>query len=254
MNMVFRHDVPALDFLVARPITHRGYHDRAKGIIENTERAFAAAISAGYAIECDLQLSKDSEAVLFHDDRLERVIEAQGFVKDRTVQELKRLPIRGTADRVQTLAEMLEQVDGRVPLVIELKAHWDGDVTLVKRVIDTLKGYRGAHALMSFDPDMIDAMRVISPHTIRGIVADRAFDSYYDALPLWRRIELRTLSHLGRIQPHFMSVSVDDLPWAPVAAFRAAGQPVICWTVRSPQQAAFAYRHIDQITFEGFSA
>lgn len=244
----------SLGFLTARPIAHRGLHDRENGIIENTSSAFAAAIAKGYAIECDLQITRDGEAVVFHDEHLERLTEGSGQVKDITAADMQRQVIRGSNDRVQTLAELLAQVGGKVPLVIELKSHWDGDQRLLKRATALLKDYGGPHCLMSFDPDIIEAVRITSPETLRGIVADRAFDRFYDTLPFRKRIELRTLSYLHRVRPDFISFYFGELPHAPVAAFRAAGKPVISWTIRSPEQARMALRHSDQITFERFLA
>jgi glycerophosphoryl diester phosphodiesterase len=242
----------ALHWLVARPIAHRGLHDKSRGIIENTASAFAGAIAGGYAIECDLQLTADGEAVVFHDERLERLTHSQGSVKDHTAAQMKTMSIRGSGDRVQTLAELLAQVAGQVPLLIELKSHWDHNDALVRCALDVLQDYRGPHGLMSFDPGMIEAVRRCSPETARGMVADRAFDPFYDSLPLERRQELRSLSHLERSQPHFLSYYFRELPYAPVTELRQQGFPVISWTIRSPEQAAVALRHSDQVTFEGF--
>ena len=252
--MRFSPQLRALEFLVRRPIAHRGLHDKSNGIIENTSSAFGAAIAADYAIECDLQLTSDGEAVVFHDLHLDRLTEAHGWARDLTISEMKQLAIRGSADHAQTLLELLEQVDGHVPLVIELKSHWDRDDRLVTRTLDVLQDYRGPYCLMSFDPDMIEAVRVQSPETVRGIVADRAVSSYYSIFPIERRFELRMLSHLPRTEPHFISFHAPDLPWPPVTAFREAGGPVITWTIRSPEQAAMARRYSDQITFEHFLA
>jgi glycerophosphoryl diester phosphodiesterase len=241
-------------FITARPIAHRGLHDFSKGVVENTASAFQAAIEKGYAIECDLQLTADGEAVVFHDEHLARLTDASGMVKDLTAAQMKALTIRHSQDRVQTLAELLAQVKGQAPLVVELKSHWDGDTRLAARAIEVLKDYRGPCCLMSFDPDAIDAVRRLSPGTIRGIVGERAFDSYYDSLPLKTQMELRTFSHVSRTRPDFVSFQFEDLPWAPLTAMRAAGMPVITWTIRSKDEATTALRKSDQVTFEGFLA
>ena len=125
---------------------------------------------------------------------------------------------------------------------------------LAQRALEVLKGYTGAFCLMSFDPDVIEAVRRLSPGTVRGIVAERAFDSYYDALPLKKQLELRTFSHVPRTRPDFISFYFGELPWAPISALRADGLPVITWTIRSPEEAKQALRQSDQITFEGFAA
>lgn len=242
----------ALDWLVARPIAHRGLHDRPQGIVENTASAFAAAIAGNFAIECDVQLTADGEAVVFHDETLERLTESQGWVKNLSAAEMRALAIRDSNDRVQTLAALLEQVAGKVPLLIELKSHWDRNDALAARAIHILRNYSGPHGLMSFDPDMVEAVRARSPSTVRGIVADRAVDEYYDLLPLERRLELRGFSHAGRTEPHFISFYFRDLPFAPVTELHRTGHPVISWTIRSPEDAALARRNSDQVTFEGF--
>jgi glycerophosphoryl diester phosphodiesterase len=244
----------AAALLTARPIAHRGLHDISKDVVENTASAFAAALARGYAIECDLQLTKDGEAVVFHDEHLDRLTEGRGMVKELTAAGMKQQVIRRSGDRVQTLAELLAQVNGVVPLVIELKSHWDGDTRLADRAVAVLKDYRGAYCLMSFDPEMVEAVRRLSPDTLRGIVAERAFDSYYDALPFARQRELRSFAHVARTRPDFVSFYMNELPWAPVTALRAEGMPVISWTIRSPAEAVQARRHSDQITFEGFIA
>lgn len=244
----------AVNFLTARPIAHRGLHDFGKGVVENTSSAFAAAMAKGYAIECDLQLTKDGEAVVFHDDDVERLTHGRGPVKDHTTAEMQQLTIRNSTDRVQTLAELLAQVKGQVPLVIEIKSLWDGDERLARRAVDLLAHYEGPFCLMSFDPDVIDAVRRMAPHIIRGMVAERATDSYYASLPLPKQTELRTFSHVARTRPDFVSFFFEELPWAPITALRAAGMPIITWTIRSPQQAVVAMRCSDQITFEGFAA
>jgi glycerophosphoryl diester phosphodiesterase len=241
-------------FITARPIAHRGLHDISSGVVENTASAFAAAITRGYAIECDLQLTKDGEAVVFHDEHVERLTEGRGIVTDLTAAEMRALTIRRSGDHVQTLGQLMAQVKGEVPLIIEIKSHWDGDERLARRAIELLQGYSGPYCLMSFDPDVIAAVRRMSPETIRGMVAERGFDSYYDSLPLPKQMELRTLSHMVRTRPDFISFYVGELPWAPVTALRAAGMPVITWTIRSPAEARTALRYSDQITFEGFMA
>jgi glycerophosphoryl diester phosphodiesterase len=106
-----------LKWLVEKPIAHRGLQAVSKGIVENCESAFAAAIKYGYAIECDIELTKDGEAVVFHDDEIDRLMEGSGKVKTLTTTELKQKQYRQGKDKIQTLDELLEQVDGRSTLV-----------------------------------------------------------------------------------------------------------------------------------------
>lgn len=241
-----------LAWLTARPIAHRGLHDAAVGPIENTMAAFDAAIAGDYAIECDLQSSADREAMVFHDRTLDRLTATRGRVSNLKSGELKKVEFKSGKERMPDLGELLAHVRGRVPLVIEIKSHWDGSADLAERTLELLAGYQGPHALMSFDPDIVAVVKRLSPATVRGIVADRVADGTWRRLPLPLRLELRHLTHLERSDPHFVSFQVGGLPWPPVQALRAAGMPVISWTVRSAAQAAEARRYSDQITFEGF--
>lgn len=250
--MRFTPQLRAFDWLVARPIAHRGLHTKSKGIIENTAGAFEAAIKGDYAIECDVQLTSDGEAIVFHDDDLDRLTEAKGPVKALTALALQKVRLKATSDRMQTLAELLEQVDGRTTLVIELKSLWDGNEVLAKRALQVLESYDGPYCLMSFDPDVIACLRVLSPQTVRGIVADRTTDPYYNALPLAKRYAMRTFAHLAETQPHFVSYYWRELPFEPITEIRNAGHPVITWTLRSKEEASQALRYCDQITFEGY--
>src|SRR6185295_7945803 len=98
----------ALDWLTARPVAHRGLHDAAAGVIENTPSAFAAAIAGNYAIECDLQVSADGEAMVFHDDALGRLTEGEARLDTMSASDLKRVPFRATQDRMITAGELCD--------------------------------------------------------------------------------------------------------------------------------------------------
>ena len=132
----------ALDWLTARPIAHRGLHDAAHGLIENTAGAVRAAIAGGYGIEVDLQLSADGEAMVHHDDVLGRLTEGEGRLDRLTAAELKRVPFRGSAERMMTLGELCDLVGGRATMLLELKSRFDGDGRLPARVAAVLAGYQ----------------------------------------------------------------------------------------------------------------
>src|SRR5947209_18092167 len=113
---------PMREWLTARPIAHRGLHDAPSGVIENTPSAFRAAVAGGYGIECDLQISADGEAMVYHDDALGRLSDGKGRLDAMTAAELKRVPFRATADRMMTLGELCDFVAGRATLLLELKS------------------------------------------------------------------------------------------------------------------------------------
>src|SRR3954467_14233695 len=125
------NSMPAPDWLTPRPVAHRGLHDRARGIIENMPAAAAAAAAKNFAIECDIQLSADGEAMVHHDDMLDRLTEGSGSLNGRTAAELKAIAFIGTPERMMTLGDLCTLVAGRVPLLIEVKSHFHGDRRLV---------------------------------------------------------------------------------------------------------------------------
>ena len=145
--------MPGLDWLTARPVAHRGLHDAASGVIENTASAFAAAIDGGYAIEIDLQISADGEAMVHHDYALGRLTHGTRPARRHDGGgAASRSPFKATADRMMTLGELCDLVAGRTPLVIELKSRFAGDLRLAARTAEVLTSYRGPVAAMSFDP------------------------------------------------------------------------------------------------------
>ena len=244
----------APDWLTARPVAHRGLHDRARGIIENMPAAAEAAISGNFGIECDIQLTADGEAMVHHDDALGRLTEGSGALLGKTAAELKAVKFKDTAEHMMSLADLCALVKGRVPLVIEVKSHFDGDRRLVKRMAEVLAAYSGPAVGMSFDPDQVLAMREAMPELTRGIVAQRVYNEadWREATAKQRRHMLH-LRHALHSRPHFVAYSVNDLPApAPWIARHVFGLPLLTWTVRTKDQRERAARCADQIIFEGF--
>src|SRR6185295_11183245 len=167
--------MPGLDWLTARPVAHRGLHDAAAGIIENTASAFAAAIAGGFGIETDLQISADGEAMVHHDFALGRLTLGSRLLAAMSASGLADVPFKATTDRIMTLGALCEFTAGRVPLLIEIKSRFDGDLRLVRRAAEVLKTYAGRAALMSFDPAPIEELSKIAPGLPRGIVAERHY-------------------------------------------------------------------------------
>src|SRR6202161_4192551 len=126
----------APDWLTARPGAPRGLHDRAGAIIENMPGAALAAIDGNFSIECDIQLTADGEAMVHHDDALGRLTDGSGALLGKTAAELKAITFKNTPERMMSLADLCALVRGRVPLVIEVKSHFDGDRRLVRRMAE----------------------------------------------------------------------------------------------------------------------
>jgi glycerophosphoryl diester phosphodiesterase len=235
-------------------VAHRGLHDAANGVIENTATAIAAAIAAGYAIEVDLQISADGEAMVFHDAELERLTEGSGRLDAITSRALQSVPFRGTADRMMTLDQLCRLVAGRAAMLVELKSRFDGDRRLPARTVEVLTSYAGPVAVMSFDPAQLVALRNLAPGLPRGIVACRwRPHPEWDAMSPW---EKRTMGHLLpalRAWPHFVAYGVQDLPaLAPLFARYLLGLPLLAWVARTESDTETARRWASQMIFEGF--
>jgi glycerophosphoryl diester phosphodiesterase len=244
----------SLEWLTARPVAHRGLHDISRGIVENMPGAAKAAVAGNFAIECDIQLTSDGEAMVFHDDDLDRLTEGSGALLHKTAAELKATRFKNTDERMMTLAGLCTLIAGRVPLVIEVKSHFNGDRKLVARMAEVLASYSGPVVGMSFDPDQVMALRELLPSRPRGIVAERDYtaEDWPEASPAQRH-EMTHLRHFFRTRPDFVAYWVDELPSvAPWLARNLFGCPLLTWTVRTEEQRARAARHADQMIFEGF--
>jgi glycerophosphoryl diester phosphodiesterase len=236
-------------WLIDRPIAHRGLHYAAGGIPENTCAAFAAAIARGFAIECDVQLTADGEAVVFHDDNARRLTGADRAVSSMTLAELSALPIAGTDEHPPSLKEALNFIGGRVPVLIELKAPARVG-PLERAVASALESYNGAAAVMSFSPRSVRWFAEKRPAILRGLVSGPYRDG--DGLSAWRRFARRNLLVTAVGRPHFVAHGVDCLDLAACRLWRRYGGPLLTWTVRSAEEYARVRPKADGIIFEGF--
>lgn len=241
-------------WLTATPIAHRGLHDRASGVIENTISAARAAIEKGFAIECDVQLSSDGEVFVFHDDALERLTNASGDFKIFSKTEIGSLSLKDTSDHIPTLSEFLDVIAGRVPLICEIKSRFDGSIAAVQRVAEVIASYEGPIALKSFDPIMVEATAHHAPDRPRGFIGESVYDDpEWDFLSAKQKKEFATLHSLDEMKLDFLSWYIKDLDYpTPQLARGSLGLPIMSWTVRTADQRIKAQRYADQIVFEGF--
>lgn len=243
--------------LFPRPIGHRGLHNRAAGIIENSASAFEAAISGNFAIECDVQLTSDGVPVIFHDGDMQRLLGKPGAVADTTAADITASPLLDSAagDRPQRFSEFLSQIAGRTLLQIELKHQRDTTNTqlLARSVAEGLKAYDGPVTVESFDPNLLTSIRQFGFAGPRGIITYDYADADEDTqLTEEQRFTLRHLLHWHETQFDFISCAKDALELPAIKFWRALGKPVTAWTIRSKVEAEAARPHIDQIVFEGF--
>lgn len=155
-----------------RPYAHRGLYDLSISVPENSLAAFDRAAERGYGMELDVRLTADNKLVILHDDNARRMTGKDVLISDITEEEACALRLRGTRHRIPRFSEMLETVDGRVPLLIELKTVKTKDKDtcdrLCKLVCDALKDYKGPYMLESFDPRVLWWLRSHHPEIARG--------------------------------------------------------------------------------------
>lgn len=235
------------------PVAHRGLHDIAAGVPENSRAAFRAAIAAGYAIECDVRLSADGVPVVFHDADLKRLTGTEGRADGLSAAALAKLPLLGTAETPPLFAEFLDLAGGKAPLLIEIKNYGNEPAApLCEAVWAKLKEYGGDYAVQSFAPDVVAWFRDHAPHVPRGQIATDPAD--LKALDEAGRKALAAKLEAGHGAPDFIAYDVKLLPAPLTDRARAAGKPVLTWTVRTEQQRARAAAHADNVIFEGFRA
>jgi len=258
MTMALSKVVPLPAAFTARPLAHRGLHDRAAGRIENAMAAFRAAITHGYGIELDVQMSADGQAMVFHDDRLDRLTDARGLLRARTAAELARIALRDSDDTIPMLPEVLALVAGKVPVLIEIKEGLDSmgptDGRLEAAVARAIAAYSGPVAVMSFNPNCVAHMARLSPDVARGLTTDSYDPAEYAPLPSEKCTHLRAIADYDSIGCSFISHLASDLMRPRVQELKAQGAAILCWTIRSPTEEAAARQVADGITFEGYMA
>ena len=239
-----------------RPIAHRGLHDARRGIVENTGPAFEAAIAAGFGIECDVRPAAGGLPVVFHDKTIERLVGGKGIVSNMTGEKIAALRHRGSGAPVLTLDETCAIVGGRVPLLIEIKSEWEPpQMDFLHQLTRRICEYPGPAALMSFDPDVMKAVRDLAPRIPRGIVSGSFMGAGWQDRRIGRKraAALRDLLESGPAAPHFYAYDINALP-TPVTEYarRVSGLPLFTWTVRTPKQRRLAAKWADAMIFEGF--
>lgn len=213
---------------------HRGYHNKDKLIPENSMAAFQAAVGKGYGIELDIHITKDGRLAVFHDDTLERMCQESGGVEAYTLEELRRFHLLNTTERIPELTEVLNYVDGRVPLLIELKIP-GRSLAVCGASYEVLRNYKGSFMVQSFNSMGLYWYRKHAPEILRGQLSSNLTKSKEKEPYLLRfLIKFLLLNMLGR--PDFISYKLKDLPNLSVSICRGLfGTPVAVWTLRTEQ-------------------
>ena len=210
-------------------LAHRGLHTKDKKIPENSLAAFGRAADAGYGIELDLQLSKDGQIVVFHDDTLKRVCGIDGRVDDFTYDQLCAFRLCGTKERIPLFSEVLKLVDGRVPLLVEFKNGPRNDM-LCEKTLPMLREYKGIFCIESFSPFIVRWFRKNAPDIMRGQLAS-TFKEMKSDVPGWQAFLLSNCFLNCIARPHFIAYYKEK--HSPIVKLAEAfGATKAVWTVR----------------------
>ncbi|HXG78569.1 MAG TPA: glycerophosphodiester phosphodiesterase family protein [Methyloceanibacter sp.] len=239
-------------YWLKRPIAHRGLHDAARGIAENSASSVRAAIGAGFAIEVDLQCTADHLPIVFHDATLDRLTAASGPVAALSAEALAKIPLRDGPDFILSFPALLALVNGHVPLILEVKSTWTRAGLFERNIAAMLAPYPGPVAVMSFDPYCVSAFRDLAPNLPRGLIAERFDDlRHWPQLSSWQRFQMRHLLTAVVARPDFIAYDIKALPAvAPLIARFLFGLPLLTWTVRCEEERERAMRYADAMIFE----
>lgn len=237
--------------LVGRLYAHRGLHG--KGVPENTLTAFERAAARGCGIELDVRRTKDGELVIFHDEKLERLCGQKGGVGDYTLSELQTMRLSGSAEHMPTLLEALAAVDGRVPLIVELKS-MKPSAQLAAQTAQAMDGYQGAYCVESFNPFLLRWYKRHRPGITRGQLAGDMRD-FAGGSALLRAMNalLKGLFVNVLSRPDFIAYRLGQDTGISCRALRALFKPLwACWTVTTPEALKASGDRYDMWIFEGF--
>lgn len=234
-------DPDRVAFIKGQPYAHRGLHGN--GLLENSPAAFEAALKLGHGIECDVQAAEDGTAFVFHDYELDRLTQQSGLLARTRSGDLDNIQLNGGHGKIPRLGEILQQAGGRAPILIEIKSRDMRVGPICLSVRRALEGYRGAAAVMSFNPLVSRWFRKNAEHIVQGLVITEE-----GAKGLKGRFARHR--NLWAAKPEFLAYDVRDFPSRFASSHRKRGLPIVTWTVRTAEQEKIASVHADEPVYE----
>lgn len=217
------------NFLVKNKIAHRGLFDNKK-IPENSIKSFKDAVKKGYVIEFDVHLTKDKKIVVFHDMDLDRMTKKTGPIKELTLEELQKIKLLDTNYNIPSLDEVLDVIDGKVPILIEIKYDVKG-FELPRLLLKRLKEYNGEVAIQSFDPFYVSYLRFHKNDYLRGLLIG-SFRSKIKNIFINNLILLPFNIFISK--PDFLAVDKKLYKNKKVKSFKKK-KTVVAWTMKSKE-------------------
>lgn len=228
---------------------HRGLHDNASDAPENSMKAFAKAIEAGYGIELDIQLTKDGEVVVFHDNALNRVCGAEGHISDYTFEQLQRFSLCESDEKIPKFTDVLDLVNGQVPLIVEFKGE-KLNVDLCPVADRILRDYKGVYCMESFNPLMVAWYRQHHSDIVRGQLSYKFFKEDKKTA---RNFILQNLLLNCYAKPDFIAYKWSDYDaLSRVLCAKLYKITSVAWTVKSEEDMKVAKKHFDLFIFDSF--
>lgn len=235
-----------LDFMDNIRIAHKGLHDNGKTVPENTLTAIGIAIEKGYPIEIDIHLTKDNRIVVIHDDNLSSTVGVNKKIQELSYDEISKYKIKNSNEKIPLLEEVLELVDGKVMILIELKTYYKVG-PLEKELVKLLDKYDGKFAVQSFNPFSVSWFRKNRPDYVRGLLSCGFESNKYNFI---RRVVLRRLWLLNIAKPHFISYEISDLTDKKAEKIKNNNIKLIVWTIENEEMYKKAQKLADGMIFE----
>ena len=244
-------ELKQIEWIKSNPIAHRGLHDKSKGVIENSISAFNEAIKYHYPIEMDVQLTKDSEVIVFHDTNLMRLTGLNQEISNSNLNDLIKIKLLNSNDCIPSFAEALHAVNSRVPIIVELKDSKKQNI-LEERIVELTRGYPGDFSILSFNFKTIVWYKRNAPYINRGLNISK-IDSYLikqNKMALFEKVPFLREKLLRKLSPDFLSYDIDLVPIKYNKFTKKMHIPLISWTIDTLEKRDKAKKLTDNFIFE----
>ena len=229
---------------------HRGLYDNETDAPENSMKAFEKAVEAGFGMEMDVQLSKDGVPVVFHDYTLERMCHVPGKVCDYTYEELQQFPLGKSTETIPKFEDVLNMVDGREPLIVEIKVE-KFDLSVCKKADDLLQKYKGMYCVESFHPFAVRWFRRKHKDIMRGQLSNGFIKECDESKIVCFLLQNLMLNFLGR--PDFIAYNHKyDRIFSRRICRKMFKNTAAAWTIQSEEELKKARKGFDMFIFDSF--